>query len=125
MHNTGPVQSVFSEVALFLLVGMGEINQLFGMLSPRKEFDVNWLIRLHSSLTPEEQKRAFSIPPQGTRKVVISTNIAETSLTIPDVVFVVDSGKLKERRFDPGRGIAMLVEDWVAKVRLVNMSIFD
>lgn len=95
---------------------MGEINQLYGLLAPRKEFDVHWLIRLHSSLTPEEQKRAFSIPPQGTRKVVISTNIAETSLTIPDVVYVVDSGKLKERRFDAGRGIAMLVEDWVAKV---------
>ena len=54
-----------------------------------------WLIPLHSSISPAEQRQAFSIPPAGTRKIVLATNIAETSLTIPDVVFVVDSGKLK------------------------------
>ena len=49
------------------------------------------------------------VPPSGVRKVVLATNIAEASLTIPDVVFVVDSGKLKEKRYDPVRGMELLV----------------
>ena len=56
--------------------------------------------------------RAFSdAGPQ----VVLATNIAETSLTIEDVVYVVDSGKLKERRYDAGRGMSLLVEDFVSR----------
>lgn len=58
--------------------------------------------------------QAFQRPPPGVRKIVLATNIAETSLTIEDVVFVVDSGKLKERRHDPARGMSLLVEDWVS-----------
>lgn len=50
------------------------------------------------------------------RKVVISTNIAETSLTISDVVYVVDSGKLRERQFDASKGISALVEGWISQV---------
>ena len=49
------------------------------------------------------------MPPAGVRKVVLATNIAEASLTIPDVVFVVDSGKLKEKRYNPVRGMELLV----------------
>ena len=56
-----------------------------------------WLqvLPLHSSISPQEQRRVFERPPGDTRKVVLATNIAETSLTIEDVVYVVDSGKLK------------------------------
>lgn len=57
-----------------------------------------WLIPLHSSISPSDQRQAFQMPPPHTRKIVLATNIAETSLTIPDVVFVVDSGKLKVLR---------------------------
>lgn len=53
------------------------------------------VLPLHSSVSPAEQRRVFERPPRGTRKVVLATNIAETSLTIEDVVYVVDSGKLK------------------------------
>ena len=55
------------------------------------------VLPLHSSVSPQEQRRVFERPPGGTRKVVLATNIAETSLTIEDVVYVVDSGKLKVR----------------------------
>lgn len=53
------------------------------------------------------------MPPAGVTKVVLATNIAEASLTIPDVVTVIDSGKLKEKRYEPTRGMELLV--WALK----------
>jgi hypothetical protein len=49
-------------------------------------------------------------------QIVVATNIAETSITIPDVVVVVDSGRQKEQRYDAKRGMASLVEAWVSQV---------
>lgn len=76
-----------------------------------------WVIPLHSAVAPEDQKRAFAVPPPGVRKVVVGTNIAETSLTIEDVVYVVDSGKVKEKRYNAARGMSMLVLDHESQVR--------
>jgi hypothetical protein len=56
------------------------------------------VLPLYAMLPPSEQRRVFAAPPEGTRLIVIATNVAETSLTIPNVKYVVDTGRAKVRR---------------------------
>jgi len=56
---------------------------------------------LHAALPFDQQKLIFDAPPRGTRKVIVSTNIAETSITIPGIVFVIDCGFVKQKYYDP------------------------
>ena len=58
-------------------------------------------MQLHGKLQAEEQKDVFLPTPLGTRKIVFATNSAETSITIPGIRFVIDTGLSKEMRFDP------------------------
>lgn len=64
---------------------------------------------LYSSLPTSVQMRVFDKAPSGCRKVIFSTNIAETSVTIDGICFVVDSGLLKSTYFDPESGITSLI----------------
>ncbi|XP_058096941.1 ATP-dependent RNA helicase DEAH11, chloroplastic-like isoform X2 [Magnolia sinica] len=64
-------------------------------------------LAFHGKLSCEEQNRVFLNYP-GKRKVIFATNLAETSLTIPGVKYVVDSGMVKESRFEPGNGMNVL-----------------
>jgi ATP-dependent RNA helicase DHX36 len=50
----------------------------------------------------------------GVRKIVIATNIAETSITIEDVVYVIDCGKIKQKNFDVDSNISTLKEEWLS-----------
>ena len=69
---------------------------------------------LHSLMPTASQRAIFEPPPQGTRKVILATNIAETSITIEDVVYVVDCGKIKIKNFDVDSNIATLQPEWVS-----------
>ncbi|KAL8683336.1 MAG: hypothetical protein Q9186_000720 [Xanthomendoza sp. 1 TL-2023] len=69
---------------------------------------------LHSSM-PAAQEEVFREVPQGCRKIILSTNIAETSITIPDVQYVVDTGKLREKQYDQVRRITQLKCTWISK----------
>ncbi|PPQ80799.1 hypothetical protein CVT25_001924 [Psilocybe cyanescens] len=73
---------------------------------------------LHSSIPLQEQQAIFEPPPAGTRRIILSTNIAETSITIPDVVYVIDTAKIKEQRYDPDRHMSSLVSAWVGSSNL-------
>lgn len=57
------------------------------------------ILPLYSILPTEQQMRVFQDPPEGARLVVVATNVAETSLTIPGIRYVVDCGRAKEVRF--------------------------
>jgi HrpA-like RNA helicase len=72
-------------------------------------------LELHSTLPVTEQDRVFDIAPEGIRKCIISTNIAETSVTIDGVRFVIDSGKAKEMAIDTKTGTSKLSEFWISK----------
>ena len=59
---------------------------------------------LYAKLAPQEQAKAFAPTPPNTRKIILSTNVAETSVTIPGVSYVVDTGLAKEKEYHPSVG---------------------
>lgn len=106
---------------LVFLPGLGEIMSLFERLTCSPTFgrqDRFCILAAHSSLSTEEQKRIFKRQPPNVRKVVLATNIAETSITIDDVVFVIDTGKMKETRYDERTRLRKLVEVWTDKASM-------
>ncbi|KAI9107308.1 hypothetical protein K1719_021696 [Acacia pycnantha] len=103
---------------LVFLPGVSEINLLHDKLAASYRFggqSSDWVIPLHSLVSPSEQKRVFLRPPGNIRKVVIATNIAETSITIDDVIYVIDCGKHKENRYNPQKKLSSMVEDWISQ----------
>lgn len=106
----------YSKAILVFLSGIAEIRRLNDILSSHPSFSEGWQIyALHSSIASEEQEQAFQIPPKGTRKIVLATNIAETGITIPDVTCVIDTGKHKEMRFDERRQLSKLIESFISR----------
>ncbi|KAF2611782.1 hypothetical protein F2Q70_00012603 [Brassica cretica] len=72
---------------------------------------------LHGSLPPEMQVRVFSPPPPNCRRFIVATNIAETSLTVDGVVYVIDSGYVKQRQYNPSNGMYSLDVTQISKVQ--------
>ncbi|XP_061118444.1 3'-5' RNA helicase YTHDC2 [Conger conger] len=70
---------------------------------------------LHSNMQTSDQKKVLKASPPGVRKIILSTNIAETSITVNDVVFVIDAGKVKEKSFDALNHVTMLKMVWISK----------
>ncbi|KAL5057592.1 hypothetical protein RYX36_029196 [Vicia faba] len=73
------------------------------------------VISLHSMVPSLEQKKVFKRPPPGCRKIVLSTNIAETAVTIDDIVYVIDSGRMKKKSYDPYNNVSTLQSSWISK----------
>jgi ATP-dependent RNA helicase DHX29 len=90
----------YSKAILVFLPGIAEIRVLNDMLLGHPMFSSKWVVYpLHSTIASEDQEAAFLVPPEGTRKIVLATNIAETGITIPDVTCVIDTGKHREMRY--------------------------
>ncbi|KAK3144746.1 hypothetical protein QOZ80_4AG0317290 [Eleusine coracana subsp. coracana] len=103
---------------LVFLPGVAEIDMLIDRLSASVRFggpSSDWILPLHSLLGPVDQRKVFESPPDNFRKVIIATDIAETSITIDDVIYVVDTGKHKENRYNPRKKMSSIIEDWISR----------
>lgn len=101
---------------LVFLPGWDNISTLHDLLMSQVMFksDRFIIIPLHSLMPTVNQTQVFKTPPPGVRKIVIATNIAETSITIDDVVHVIDGGKIKETNFDTQNNISTMTVEWVS-----------
>ncbi|CAI7651141.1 unnamed protein product, partial [Penicillium manginii] len=106
----------YSKAILVFMPGLAEIRRLNDEVLSEPTFQKGWIVHaLHSSIASEDQEKAFNIPPEGFRKIVIATNIAETGITIPDITAVVDVGTEKTMRFDERRQLSRLVESFISR----------
>ncbi|KAF6732859.1 putative ATP-dependent RNA helicase DHX57 [Oryzias melastigma] len=110
---------------LVFLPGLAEIKMLYEQLQSNRMFNNRGASRcvvypLHSTLSNDEQQAVFNRPPEGVTKIIISTNIAETSVTIDDVVYVIDSGKMKEKRYDATKSMESLEDTWVSRANALQ-----
>ena len=97
---------------LIFLPGTLEIDRCLNVV---KRIPSAHPLPLHASLLPAEQRRVFQSPPRGKRKVIAATNVAETSITIEDVVAVIDTGRVKETSYDPRDNMVRLQEVWASQ----------
>lgn len=93
---------------LAFLPGQGEIMRLHDFLASRLDLNQFSLCPLYGNLSAKAQDRAIAASDDGKRKVVLSTNVAESSLTIEGITMVVDSGYKRQARFNPKTGVTKL-----------------
>ncbi|KAF7185018.1 putative ATP-dependent RNA helicase DHX35 [Pseudocercospora fuligena] len=115
IHTTEPEGDV-----LIFLTGRDEIERAIEMIADRlpslpRDSDKILPYPLYAGLTTEQQMYVFEPAPENTRKVICSTNIAEASVTIDGIVYVIDSGFVKLRAFNPTTGIETLTATPVSK----------
>ena len=105
---------------LVFLPGEGEIRRTATHLNGR--LPRNCVVRpLYGALPFAEQRKAIA-PLASGRKIVLSTSIAETSLTIEDVRVVIDAGRARRARFDPGSGMSRLITERVSKAEATQRA---
>lgn len=97
---------------LIFLPGVVEINRTLDHLRSIPKLHT---LPLHASLQSIEQRRVFPHAPTGKRKVIVATNVAETSITIDDIVAVIDTGRVKETSYDPQNNMRKLEEVWASR----------
>lgn len=113
------VKSSYGDGAILVFFpGWQEISEFTLMLEGTGPFynsSKYLILPLHSGIPSKDQRRVLQRPPDGTRKIVLATNIAETSLTIEDVAFVIDSGRAKLKDYDPHLKTSTLQPAWISK----------
>ncbi|MCM7684836.1 ATP-dependent helicase HrpB [Enterobacter bugandensis] len=106
---------------LLFLPGVGEIQRVQERLAARVGSDV-LLCPLYGALSLTEQRKAILPAPAGQRKVVLATNIAETSLTIEGIRLVVDSAQERVASFDPRTGLTKLLTQRISQASMVQRA---
>lgn len=101
---------------LVFLPGWDDINSLHRILTTGEFHDSRafMVLQLHSGIPKKDQQMVFAPAAPNQRKIVLSTNIAETSLTIDDVSVVIDSGLAKEKTYDPHTKLSYLKVSYIS-----------
>ncbi|KAL3480120.1 ATP dependent RNA helicase [Aspergillus californicus] len=112
---------------LIFLTGREEIEKAIELISERAatlhpKAQSLLSIPLYAGLTTDQQMYVFEPPPENTRKVVVSTNIAEASVTINGIVYVIDCGFAKLRAYNPTTGIETLTAVPISKAAAVQRA---
>lgn len=103
---------------LIFLPGASEINKAIEAIQRTATDLPIRLFPLHGGLQPQEQNKVFISADRGFTKVIVSTNVAETSITIPDCTIVIDSAKEKQSSYDPANRMPLLLEQFASKASL-------
>ncbi|EGO8350420.1 ATP-dependent helicase HrpB [Escherichia coli] len=106
---------------LLFLPGVGEIQRVQEQLASRIGSDV-LLCPLYGALSLNDQRKAILPAPEGMRKVVLATNIAETSLTIEGIRLVVDCAQERVARFDPRTGLTRLITQRISQASMTQRA---
>ncbi|KYQ98025.1 ATP-dependent RNA helicase HrpB [Serratia plymuthica] len=106
---------------LLFLPGVAEINRVLERLNGEVAADTD-LCPLYGALPLAQQQKAIQPPPVGRRKVVLATNIAETSLTIEGIRLVVDSGLERVARYDVRNGLTRLVTQRISQASMIQRA---
>ena len=106
---------------LLFLPGVAEITRVQNLLAGRVSDDID-LCPLYGALTLDQQQKAIQPAPAGRRKIVLATNIAETSLTIEGIRLVVDSGLERSAQFDPRSGLTRLVTQRISQASMTQRA---
>ncbi|KAK9787737.1 hypothetical protein WJX73_004248 [Symbiochloris irregularis] len=114
---------------LVFLTGQAEIEQAVAEITSEianmPEHDAcppAIIIPLYAALPPEQQARVFEPAPDGCRRIIVATNVAETSITVDGVVYVVDTGVVKQKAYDPHTGMETLTVTSISKVQAIQRS---
>eukprot|EP00981_Chlorochromonas_danica_P012868 scaffold5514_cov166-Ochromonas_danica.AAC.2 len=105
------------EAILVFLSGIQAIQEVEKAMKAKKGLlgSSVYLHKLHSTFPPQEQRNIFRPTRKGEWKIILSTNIAETSITVDDVTHVIDTGRMKEHRHDPISGLTTLKEVFISR----------
>jgi ATP-dependent RNA helicase DHX57 len=103
---------------LVFLPGAPEINQAMKAIEIITRGMKVDILPLHGGLHPRDQKKVFIAASQSRTKVILATNIAETSITIPDCTYVVDSCREKQSSYDPENRMPLLLERFASKASI-------
>ncbi|BDA44197.1 ATP-dependent RNA helicase DHX8 [Coccomyxa sp. Obi] len=113
---------------LVFLTGQAEIDKAVKQLGeaiaelPEGSCSDLLILPLYAAMPLELQARVFAPPPEGCRRLIVATNIAETSITVDGVVYVVDPGKVKQKTYTPATGMESLQVVPISRVQAMQRA---
>jgi HrpA-like RNA helicase len=117
-----PARKIVHGAILVFLPGRGEIESMARTLQDEDEDELLNIHILHSGISQSLQRLVFQPPPPRKTKLILATNVAETSITIPNVSIVIDTGHVKEARYNSAARIKELVTVWTSKASAIQRT---